>query len=222
MGFDLRQQLEWKSVREDAAARATIVEWTEQEPTASMRYAVPFRGMAWMWELCIFFAPHSMPDASRCDDITWFSAPNEASFQAGHAAWLARIRPGGLDRVLVLLRDDLFDVTWDEYAQRFAPLATHCLAVTSNLRWAALGYHDEFIVCFRPKWEVISAIRRVKNIGGADDRERIVLHCHDAATWECGRLMLNLDGEPLGKLASVAAMMTGVKVEESSISWGVE
>lgn len=203
MGFDLREFLAWERAANTPELRRIIVEWTEQEPTPEMRFAAPVNGHRWLWELLPMFAPHSMPDRTRCTGIDAFSAPNTAQFEARHAAWLAAARPDDGDRIVLLLRDNLIEMSWDEYTQRFAPLAAHCVACTPDLRWISLGYFDEFIACFRPRWDAIRRIEREKV-------DQLRVHFTDPkSTWET-----NADATTLAMMTNVLSQITGLDISE--------
>jgi hypothetical protein len=80
----------------------------------------------------------------------------------------------------------------------------------------ALAYYDEFIVCFRPRWEVIESIVRTKGAGGPSAAaERVAIRCRDGAAWVSGAVVKSLDAEALRMLAMLFAAITGRKFEEA-------
>jgi hypothetical protein len=221
MAFDLRDHLEWEPAAANPAFRRVITEWTDQEPTPSMRFALPTDGHQWLWEIVQMLAPHSMPEKARCSEIAYFSARNEVGFSLGHAAWLRQMRPGGVDRIALLLRDNLIEMVWDEYAERFARLATHCLACTPDLSWMALGYFDEHIVQFRPRWDSIRAIARTPEStpGGT----RVMIRFDDAnpaqPTWQTGVEGGKTSVETLVKMAEMVSGVTGLPIGAAIDTW---
>lgn len=222
MTFDLRNHLEWTPASANPLVRRLIKDWTGREPTPSMHCALPADGHDWLWKLMGVFAPHSTPIPEVCADIRWFQAKNEASHGGAHVKWLAEVRPAGADVAILLLRDTLVSMPWDEYIWRFAPQISESAIWTPDFAWVSLQYFDEHSVCFRPRWDAVRAIARIASVRIPDGRivsnDRIAIRFEGGQVWESERLGHKIAAGTMLKMAGVVSAVCGVPIEEHELN----